>query len=46
MCVRSMNFYAINEIIGDFEATGVVGLAPKLDDESMIYKLFKQDQMD
>ena len=45
MCARSMNFYAVNQIFGSFDASGVVGLAPRQSEDSLIYKLFKQDQI-
>lgn len=28
MCVRNMPFISVTKIIGDFEANGVIGLAP------------------
>ena len=33
MCVNSLNFIAAEEVVGDFSANGVLGLAPTDDPE-------------
>jgi hypothetical protein len=40
MCVRGQKFLAVNEIDGDFEANGIIGLAPVNDDRNYIRSLF------
>ena len=46
MCVRGLHFLMAEEVIGEFEATGVVGLAPsKNKDNSIIELLYNQNQI-
>ena len=45
MCVRGQKFLAVNDIEGDFEANGIIGLAPVNDDRNYIRSLFFQGQI-
>ena len=45
MCVRQQKFMAVNDLEGNFEANGVIGLAPTLDDRNYIRGLFLQGQI-
>jgi hypothetical protein len=36
MCVRNMPFVSVTKILGDFEANGVIGLAPNDDKRSYL----------
>jgi hypothetical protein len=42
MCVHSQKFVAINNIIGEFTANGVLGLAPVAGNYSYVENLFNQ----
>ena len=47
MCVDSFKFIAADEIIGDFEANGILGLAPGENSElSYIEALYQQGIID
>ena len=37
LCVRSMPFLDVDAIVGKFEASGTIGLAPGFDKKSYIY---------
>ena len=43
MCVRNMPFVLTTKIIGDFEANGVIGLAPNPKNGAYVNQLFMQD---
>lgn len=45
MCVRNMPFISVTKIIGDFEANGVIGLAPNSNNDAYVNQLFMQDQI-
>jgi hypothetical protein len=47
MCVRNMEFLAAEEVIGEFAANGVVGLAPSKDDKTnFVANLYSQGVID
>ena len=45
MCVRNMPFISANKVIGDFEANGIIGLAPNTQNDAYVNQLFMQDQI-
>jgi hypothetical protein len=45
MCVRNMPFVSVSKVIGDFEANGVIGLAPNDDKRSYLNQLYMQNQI-
>lgn len=46
MCVNSLNFIVAEDITGDFEANGVLGLAPSSDSKySYVDTLFNNDKI-
>ena len=45
LCVRSMPFVLIDNIIGEFEANGIIGLAPHMHEKSYVGQLFEQGQI-
>jgi hypothetical protein len=40
LCVRNMPFVSVSGIIGDFNANGIVGLAPHMHERSFINQLY------
>lgn len=46
MCVKDMPFISTQSIIGDFEANGIIGLAPNNHERSYINKLFNEKKID
>jgi len=36
LCVRNMPFVSVSGIIGDFEANGIIGLAPHMHERSYV----------
>lgn len=45
MCIKGFDFMAIKEIIGDFNANGILGFAPSGDNKSFIKALKDQGQI-
>ena len=43
--MRQMPFLLVDSQIGNFEANGVIGLAPTNDEKSYIYQLYSQEQV-
>ncbi len=43
LCVDDMKFVSVNKLLGNFEANGIVGLAPNSHERSYINKLFAQN---
>tara|TARA_B110000285_G_C14958916_1_gene530622 strand:- start:558 stop:704 length:147 start_codon:yes stop_codon:yes gene_type:complete len=46
MCVTSMPFISVQGIIGNFEANGIIGLAPNNHERSYVRTLFTQKKID
>ena len=46
MCVRNMPFVSVTSINGNFNANGIVGLAPHMGDKSYVEQLYNQGQID
>ena len=42
MCVRNQPFVAVTQLIGEFSANGVIGLAPNSHEKSYVYQLKEQ----
>lgn len=42
LCVRGMPFVAVDNIIGDFDFNGIVGLAPGKSENSYVHNLYEQ----
>ena len=36
MCVRNMPFISANRVIGEFEANGIIGLAPNTQNDAYV----------
>ena len=45
MCIRQMPFLLPTQIIGRFEANGIIGLAPGNDQSSYVHQLYNQGQI-
>ena len=45
-CVENFDFIASKEVIGNFEANGIIGLAPVNDGRSIVRALKKSKQME
>ena len=45
MCVSDMQFISVENIIGDFNSNGIIGLAPNNHERSYINQLFKQNKI-
>jgi hypothetical protein len=46
MCVTQMPFISVQSLIGNFEANGIIGLAPNNHERSYINQLFNQKKID